>query len=376
MRAYYDIKGSCLNDVSLILCLNDCNFPIKLVFNRMSEDGIFAKESQVEDFETVSIRPQGFDEYIGQSKIKENLKVFVEAAGKRGESLDHCLFYGPPGLGKTTLANIIAHSVDANLKTTSGPVIEKSGDLAAILTNLSDGDVLFIDEIHRMHSSVEEILYPAMEDFKLDIIIGQGPSARTIKIDLPSFTLVGATTRVGLLTSPLRDRFGMIFRLEFYSTEELKQIILRAAGILNLEIDERAAIEIAKRSRGTPRIAYRILRRMRDFAEVLNDGFLNLDVALNGLERLEIDHEGLDLSDRNLLLSIIEKYDGGPVGVETLAATLSEERDTVEDVIEPYLIYRGFIKKTPRGRVTTAFAHTHLGKPYMKDQHIEDFLKE
>jgi Holliday junction DNA helicase RuvB len=341
----------------------------------MTDKGIFAKDTAPEDFDNISIRPQGFDEYIGQSKIKENLKVFVEAAANRGESLDHCLFYGPPGLGKTTLANIIAHSTGANLKTTSGPVIEKSGDLAAILTNLTDGDVLFIDEIHRMHSSVEEILYPAMEDFKLDIIIGQGPSARTIKIDLPKFTLVGATTRVGLLTSPLRDRFGMIFRLEFYSEEELKQIILRAAGILNMDIEESAAIEIARRSRGTPRIAYRILRRMRDFAEVLNKGILDLEVANVGLERLEIDKEGLDLSDRKLLLSIIEKYDGGPVGVETLAATLSEEKDTVEDVIEPYLIYRGFIKKTPRGRVATRFAYEHLNKQQTTQPTVEDFLE-
>lgn len=328
----------------------------------MTDNGVFAKETITEDLETVSIRPRGFDEYIGQSKIKENLKVFVKAAAKRGESLDHCLFYGPPGLGKTTLANIIAYATGANLKTTSGPVIEKSGDLAAILTNLSDGDVLFIDEIHRMHSSVEEILYPAMEDFKLDIIIGQGPSARTIQIDLPRFTLVGATTRVGLLTSPLRDRFGMMFRLEFYSHQELEQIILRAAGILDLKIDDSAAVEIAKRSRGTPRIAYRILRRMRDFAEVLNDGILDLKVTLHGLDRLEIDEEGLDLSDRKLLLSIIEKYDGGPVGLDTLAATLSEEKDTVEDVVEPYLIYRGFIKKTPRGRIATRFAYDHLKK--------------
>ncbi len=339
----------------------------------MSEHEFFSKEAIVGDEENFSVRPKGFDEYIGQSKIKENLKIFLEAAKKRGTSLDHCLFYGPPGLGKTTLAHIIANTLGANLKTTSGPVIEKSGDLAAILTNLNEGDILFIDEIHRMHASVEEILYPAMEDFKLDIIIGQGPSARTIKIDLPPFTLIGATTRAGLLTAPLRDRFGMIFRLEFYSVDELKEIVLRASKLLELQIDNKAAEEIARRSRGTPRIAYRILRRMRDFADVLNEGYLTEKIADIGLERLEIDHEGFDLSDRKFLYSIINNYEGGPVGLETLAASLSEEKDTIEDVIEPYLIYKGFIKKTPRGRVATRKAYEHLKVPYVKG--IPDFLE-
>ena len=339
----------------------------------MSENEVFSKETFEEDEDSFSIRPKGFDEYIGQTKIKENLKIFLEAAKKRGDALDHCLFYGPPGLGKTTLAHIIANSLGANLKTTSGPVIEKSGDLAAVLTNLNEGDILFIDEIHRMHASVEEILYPAMEDFKLDIIIGQGPSARTIKIDLPPFTLIGATTRAGLLTAPLRDRFGMIFRLEFYNLEELKLIILRAANLLEMQIDDEAAYEVAKRSRGTPRIAYRILRRMRDFADVLNNGYLNIDVAVKGLERLEIDNEGFDLFDRKFLYSIINNYEGGPVGIDTLAASLSEEKDTIEDVIEPYLIYKGFIKKTPRGRVATKKAYEHLKIPYMKG--IPDFME-
>jgi Holliday junction DNA helicase RuvB len=339
----------------------------------MSDNDLFSKEFIDGDNENLSIRPKEFDEYIGQSKIKENLKIFLEAAKKRGCSLDHCLFYGPPGLGKTTLAHIIANTLGANLKTTSGPVIEKSGDLAAILTNLNEGDILFIDEIHRMHASVEEILYPAMEDFKLDIIIGQGPSARTIKIDLPPFTLIGATTRAGLLTAPLRDRFGMIFRLEFYNIEELKIIVLRAAKLLMMKIDETAAEEIAKRSRGTPRIAYRILRRMRDFADVLNNGYLTFEIAIHGLKKLEIDNEGFDLFDRKFLSSIINNYDGGPVGVDTLAASLSEEKDTIEDVIEPYLIYKGFIKKTPRGRVATRKAYEHLKISYSKG--IPDFLE-
>ncbi len=339
----------------------------------MSENEIFSNDIMAGDEESFSIRPKEFDEYIGQTKIKENLKIFLEAAKKRGSALDHCLFYGPPGLGKTTLAHIIANVLGANLKTTSGPVIEKSGDLAAILTNLNEGDILFIDEIHRMHASVEEILYPAMEDYKLDIIIGQGPSARTIKIDLPPFTLIGATTRAGLLTAPLRDRFGMIFRLEFYNIEELKQIVLRAANLLEMKIDDKAAIEVARRSRGTPRIAYRILRRMRDFADVLNEGFLDLKIAIHGLERLEIDSEGFDLSDRKFLHSIINNYDGGPVGLDTLAASLSEEKDTIEDVIEPYLIYKGFVKKTPRGRVATRKAYEHLKINYSKG--VPDFLE-
>lgn len=339
-------------------------------------DDIFSKDKQPEDFQTQNIRPGGFDDYVGQSKVKENLKVFVQAAKKRGQSLDHCLFHGPPGLGKTTLANIIAHEMGVNINSTSGPVIERAGDLAALLTNLQEGDVLFIDEIHRLHSNVEEILYPAMEDYKLDILIGQGPAARTVKIDLPPFTLVGATTRAGLLTSPLRDRFGMILKLEFYGIDELTSIILRGASILETKIEDAAAKEIASRSRGTPRIAHRILRRIRDFADVLNNGFVSLDIAREGLSRLEIDREGLDNSDRSLLLSIIEKYDGGPVGVDTLAATLSEERDTIEDVIEPYLIYRGFIKKTPRGRMATAMAYEHLRLTAPNRVTVADFLDE
>ena len=339
-------------------------------------EDIFSNDKQPEDFQTQNIRPQGFDDYVGQRKVKENLKVFVQAAKKRGESLDHCLFHGPPGLGKTTLAHIISHELGVNINSTSGPVIDKAGDLAAILTNIQEGDVLFIDEIHRLHSNVEEILYPAMEDYKLDILIGQGPAARTVKIDLPPFTLIGATTRAGLLTSPLRDRFGMILRLEFYDIDELKKILLRGADILGAEIEDAAAKEIAGRSRGTPRIAHRILRRVRDFADILNDGKITLEVARQSLSKLEIDTEGLDASDRNLLLSIIEKYDGGPVGVDTLAATMSEERDTIEDVIEPYLIYRGFVKKTPRGRMATALAYEHLKMSVPGRLTVSDFLEE
>lgn len=338
---------------------------------------IFSKDKLEEDSSNLHIRPKRFSEYVGQAKIIENLKIFVEAAKLRNEPLDHTLFYGPPGLGKTTLANIISNEMNVNIKSTSGPVIEKPGDLAAILTNLSEGDVLFIDEIHRLHSSVEEILYPAMEDFQLDIVIGQGPSARTIKIDLPKFTLVGATTRIGLLTSPLRDRFGMVFKLDFYSEDELVKIIKRGASILNCKIDDNASIEIARRSRGTPRIAHRILRRVRDFAQVMNNGFISQEIAKLGLERLEIDEEGLDKSDRAYLKTIIEKYEGGPVGLDTLSATLSEERDTIEDVTEPYLIFRGFIKKTPRGRVATKLAYEHLNiKYYPKALDITDFLGE
>lgn len=339
-------------------------------------EDIFSGDRQPEDFQTASIRPQGFDDYVGQRKVKENLKVFVQAAKQRGQSLDHCLFHGPPGLGKTTLANIISHELGVNINSTSGPVIDKAGDLAAILTNIQEGDVLFIDEIHRLHSSVEEILYPAMEDFKLDILIGQGPAARTVKIDLPPFTLIGATTRAGLLTSPLRDRFGMIMRLEFYNVDELKSILLRGADILEARIDPEAAAEIAGRSRGTPRIAHRILRRVRDFADILNKGHITLELARESLQRLEIDSEGLDASDRSLLVSIIEKYEGGPVGVDTLAATMSEERDTIEDVIEPYLIYRGFIKKTPRGRMATALAYEHLRMKVPGRLTVSDFLDE
>jgi len=342
----------------------------------MTQGNLFSGDRFEEDQNGQQIRPQSFDDYVGQKKIKENMKIFVSAAKSRGESLDHCLFYGPPGLGKTTLAGIISNELGVNMNSTSGPAIEKSGDLAAILTNIEEGDVLFIDEIHRLHSSVEEILYPAMEDYNLDIIIGQGPAARTVKIDLPPFTLIGATTRAGLLTSPLRDRFGMLLRLEFYTDDELSLIVQRGAKILNTNIDKSAANEISGRSRGTPRIAHRILRRIRDFADVLNNGVINLDVAREGLERLEIDTKGLDAGDRGYLLAIMEKYDGGPVGVETLAATLSEDKDTLEDVIEPYLIYKGFIKKTPRGRVATRLAYEHMKKDMPGGLSVYDLMED
>lgn len=341
----------------------------------MDNDEILNSEETAEDNLGAALRPESFDEYTGQTKIIGNLKIYVQAAKERGESLDHCLFYGPPGLGKTTLAYIIAKEMGVAIKTTSGPTIEKSGDLAALLTNLAPREVLFIDEIHRLHSSVEEILYPAMEDYKLDLLIGQGPAARSMRLDLPRFTLVGATTRAGLLTSPLRDRFGMIIRLEFYNHEELAKIIIRGAGLLGSSIDKGAAVEIAHRSRGTPRIAHRILRRMRDFADIFNKGVIDIAVAKDGLDRLEIDKEGLDASDRRLLETIIYKYEGGPVGVETLAAATSEEKDTIEDVIEPFLIYSGFIKKTPRGRMATKTAYEHLGVEYRSKGSIEDFLE-
>ncbi|MBN2429478.1 MAG: Holliday junction branch migration DNA helicase RuvB [Deltaproteobacteria bacterium] len=308
------------------------------------------------------LRPSRISEYIGQTKVKENLQVFVQAARNRGEALDHVLLYGPPGLGKTTLAYIIAQEMGVNIKTTSGPVIEKAGDLAAVLTNLEEGDVLFIDEIHRLPMVVEEVLYPAMEDFQLDIVIGQGPSARTVKLDLPPFTLVGATTRTGRLSPPLRDRFGIISRLEFYPPEELLKIVLRSAEILKIATDEKGAHEIAFRSRGTPRIANRLLRRVRDFAEVDGDGTITLETAKSALKRLEVDHSGFDHMDRRILLTIIEKFGGGPVGLETLAASIGEEKETIEDVIEPYLLQQGFINRTPRGRTATLFAYRHFHK--------------
>ncbi|HEX9861569.1 MAG TPA: Holliday junction branch migration DNA helicase RuvB [Nitrospirota bacterium] len=327
------------------------------------DDRIIAPQENVEDMNLdQALRPSSFDEYVGQDRVKDNLKVFIQAARGRGEALDHVLFSGPPGLGKTTLAHIIAREMGVNIKTTSGPVIERAGDLAAILTNLEKGDVLFVDEIHRMNRVIEEILYPAMEDYQLDIIIGQGPSARTIKLDLPPFTLVGATTRTGLLTSPLRDRFGVLARLEFYPPDDLKRIVVRSAGLLGIEADEDGAMEIARRSRGTPRIANRLLRRVRDFAQVDGGGPVTKPVADKALERLEVDARGLDAMDKKLLLAIIDKFGGGPVGLDTLAAAIAEERDTVEDVYEPYLIQEGLIERTPRGRQATLAAYEHYGR--------------
>ncbi len=307
-----------------------------------------------------SLRPARFEDFVGQQRIKDNLAVFIQAAKARGEALDHVLFCGPPGLGKTTLANIIAHEMGVSLRATSGPVLERAGDLAAILTNLQPGDVLFSDEIHRLNRVVEEVLYPAMEDFQLDIIIGQGPGARSIKLDLPRFTLVGATTRTGLLTSPLRDRFGVIDRLNFYAPDELLKIVERSAGLLKLAIDRDAAGEIAGRSRGTPRIANRLLRRVRDFAQVRGDGKATLSVVTEAMDRLEVDRKGLDEMDRRLLLTIIDKFEGGPVGLDTLAAALNEERDTIEDVYEPYLIQEGFLDRTPRGRQATKLSFEYF----------------
>ncbi len=309
-----------------------------------------------------TLRPRTLNDYVGQEKAKGNLRVFIDAARKRGEALDHVLLYGPPGLGKTTLANIIACEMGVNIKSTSGPVIERPGDLAAILTNLEAHDVLFIDEIHRLSHVVEEILYPAMEDFQLDIIIGQGPSARTIKLDIPRFTLVGATTRAGLLSSPLRDRFGVISRLEFYTDEELAFIVSRSARILGIAIAGDAALELARRSRSTPRIANRLLRRVRDFAQVLGDGTITMKVVQESLKLLEVDEMGFDNMDRAILLTIIDKFGGGPVGLDTLAAAVCEESDTIEDVIEPFLIQQGFLNRTPRGRMATAAAYQHFNR--------------
>ena len=330
--------------------------------NLISPNVVDEMESQQENV----LRPKTLSEYIGQTKVKENMKVYIEAAKKREEPLDHVLLYGPPGLGKTTLANIISHEMNSNLKITSGPAIEKPGDLAALLTNLSEFDVLFIDEIHRLNKSVEEILYPALEDYTLDIIIGKGPSARSIRLDLPKFTLIGATTKAGSLTTPLRDRFGIVERLELYEPEDLQKIVKRSAGILNVEIDDTASMEIAKRSRGTPRIANRILKRVRDYAAVLGDGKVDLNMAKIALNKLEIDDLGLDQTDRNILLTIIQKYAGGPVGIETLAATTGEEIETIEDVYEPFLMQIGFIARTPRGRIALPAAYEHLNLEYKK----------
>ena len=323
---------------------------------------IITTENLEEDVKIEShLRPQLLDDYIGQEKAKEILKVYITAARERGEALDHVLFYGPPGLGKTTLAGIIAIEMHVNIKITSGPAIEKPGEMAAILNNLQEGDVLFVDEIHRLNRQVEEVLYPAMEDYAIDIMIGKGASARSIRLDLPKFTLVGATTRVGMLTAPLRDRFGVIHRLEFYTVEELKRIIARSAKVLDVGIDDAGATALARRSRGTPRLANRLLKRVRDFAQVKYDGYITEDVANYALDLLDVDKCGLDQTDRNLLMTIIERFDGGPVGLDTLAASLSEDSGTIEDVYEPYLLKNGFIQRTPRGRIVTDLAYAHLG---------------
>ena len=323
---------------------------------------IITTENLEEDVKIEShLRPQLLDDYIGQEKAKEILKVYITAAKERGEALDHVLFYGPPGLGKTTLAGIIANEMHVNIKITSGPAIEKPGEMAAILNNLQEGDVLFVDEIHRLNRQVEEVLYPAMEDYAIDIMIGKGASARSIRLDLPKFTLVGATTRAGLLSAPLRDRFGVTQRLEFYTVEELKRIIARSAKVLDVGIDDAGATALARRSRGTPRLANRLLKRVRDFAQVKYDGYITEDVANYALDLLDVDKCGLDQTDRNLLMTIIERFDGGPVGLDTLAASLSEDSGTIEDVYEPYLLKNGFIQRTPRGRIVTDLAYAHLG---------------
>ncbi len=328
----------------------------------MIEERIIDPEPQVDEIPAeISLRPRTLDEYVGQNEMKRNLRIFIEAARGRSEALDHVLFHGSPGLGKTSLAHIISNELGVDIRSTSGPVIEKPGDLAAILTSLKPKGLLFIDEIHRLNHVVEEILYPAMEDYELDIIIGQGPSARTMKIPLPPFTLVGATTRAGLLTPPLRERFGVNLRVDFYEPDDLEKIVIRSAGILEIPIEVTGAFEIARRSRGTPRVANRLLRRVRDFAEVEADGVITLEVASRALDRLEVDDEGLDKMDRHIMLTIIEKFDGGPIGLGSLSAAVSEEKDTLEDVYEPFLIQKGFIKRTPQGRVATKLAYSHFG---------------
>ena len=320
-----------------------------------------------EDVIDRAIRPKLLADYVGQPQVREQMDIFIKAAKLRQDALDHLLIFGPPGLGKTTLANIVANEMGVNIRTTSGPVLEKAGDLAAMLTNLEPHDVLFIDEIHRLSPAIEEVLYPAMEDYQLDIMIGEGPAARSIKLDLPPFTLVGATTRAGSLTSPLRDRFGIVQRLEFYSVEDLTSIVARSAGCLNLELEQQAAFEVARRSRGTPRIANRLLRRVRDYADVRNGGVISVDVAKQALSMLDVDDAGFDYLDRKLLSAVIERFDGGPVGLDNLAAAIGEERDTIEDVLEPYLIQQGFLQRTPRGRIATSQTYRHLGLQKLSD---------
>lgn len=333
----------------------------------MSEKDLLPTRFEEDEKFEASLRPRLLNDFIGQERLKENLEVFIEAARGRGEALDHVLFYGPPGLGKTTMANIIANELGSKIRGTSGPVIEKAGDLAAILTNLEEKDVLFIDEIHRLPATVEEILYPAMEDYHIDIMIGQGPSARSVKLDIPKFTLIGATTRAGLLTSPLRDRFGVILRFDFYTPKEIETIVTRSASILNIEMTPDGAAEVASRSRGTPRVANRLLRRVRDYAQVKAKGVVTKDVASKALTMLEIDSKGFDKMDRRILLTIIDKFGGGPVGIESIAAALHEEKDAIEDLYEPYLIQEGYINRTPRGRVATKIAYEHVGRLYNKN---------